>query len=173
MARGSTKDPIQAFRFQVRIPAVSTSGNIGFVTVSGLNRAVDVVEYREGIDAITVRKMPGLVTFDNITFTRGMLKGDELLADWFDKMNNTLNLENNLIGGKDFRTNIEIDVLDRQDSAPFKRYQVINAFPVNLSFSDFDANAGDAVIQTMEVAHEGIIDLHRKGGGAGSRPTGQ
>ena len=64
------KDPFRGFRFKIELGSVIKSG--GFRECSGLDASNDAVDYREGVDETTIRKMPGLKKFSNITLKRGI-----------------------------------------------------------------------------------------------------
>ena len=53
----------------------------GCTEVSGLETEVTPIEYRNGNEDITVRKIPGLKKFTNITLKRGMT-GDLAIWNW-------------------------------------------------------------------------------------------
>ena len=49
------KDPYAQFNFVLEINGLDVAG---FTEVSGINSESDIIEYREGSDASTVRKLP-------------------------------------------------------------------------------------------------------------------
>ena len=51
------KDPYAQFNFVLEINGLDVAG---FTEVSGINSESDIIEYREGSDASTVRKLPAL-----------------------------------------------------------------------------------------------------------------
>ena len=67
--------PYGAFNFMVEIDGVTIAG---FAEVSGLDTTTDVIEYREGNQEATVRKLPGLNRFTNIVLKRGYSQASEL-----------------------------------------------------------------------------------------------
>ena len=62
-------------------PTTATAVKAGCSEVSGLETEVTPVEYRNGNEDITVRKIPGLKKFMNITLKRGMT-GDMAMWNW-------------------------------------------------------------------------------------------
>src|SRR5690625_3696332 len=66
---GERNDPYRNFRFRVELEGIQQAG---FSEVSGFDASLDVVEYREGTDVITPRKMPGLAKYGNITLKWGV-----------------------------------------------------------------------------------------------------
>ena len=76
--------PYKGYRFKVEIDNIFVAG---FSEVTGFDATIDVTEYREG-DAKdnTVRKLPGLVKYSNITMKRGVIDAIEFFT-WIDEIN--------------------------------------------------------------------------------------
>src|SRR6478672_9948952 len=77
-------DPYAGYNFEVVITGVSDDGTAvrgSFAEASGLEVAQDPIEYRNGSEDITVRKLPGLKKFTNITLKRG-ITGDLPFWNW-------------------------------------------------------------------------------------------
>src|SRR5205085_11102003 len=71
------KNPYSAFNFIVEINGAQIAA---FQEVSGLDSENTPIEYREGSDAMnTVRKLPGIEKYPNLTLKRGVTGG---LALW-------------------------------------------------------------------------------------------
>jgi len=150
MAIARASDPLRGFKFQV----VSTKlGNLGFQKVSGLAIGNDMVEYREGTDVNTVRKLPGLATFDNVTFERG-IGSASAVRDWMKEIVDIGN-EINLPADDEFRDQITIILTDHRGNG-IHTYQLREAWPVNLGIGDMDAESSDVIIETLEICHEGL-----------------
>ncbi len=62
-------DPYKNFRFLLEIDGITQAG---FSDCSGFGSNVEVVEYREGGDAATVRKLPGKNSYPDITLKWGV-----------------------------------------------------------------------------------------------------
>ena len=88
MARSATRDPVEVFRFEVRIISLSLSPSqipravknkglqfirAGFATVTTPEVTHGVMTYRDNLDNYAPRKIPGLAKFNQITLTRGVL----------------------------------------------------------------------------------------------------
>src|SRR6185436_13325717 len=68
-------DPYSSLNFFVTIQNVLDDGRsvrASFAEVSGLDVEVTPMEYRNGSEDITVRKIPGLKKFSNIVLKRGV-----------------------------------------------------------------------------------------------------
>ena len=134
--------PHGKFRYKVEIDGLDAGG---FSEVSGFDVSIDVMEYREGDMVQTPMKMPGLKKYSNITLRQG-LADSMVLYDW-------------IILGVDAapeRKTITITLLDEEE-APAASWQVINAWPMRYTAPDFNATSSEVAIETLEIAHEGMI----------------
>ena len=68
-------DPYRNFNFLVEIDGVTQAG---FSDVSGFGATTDPIEYREGGENTTVRKLPGTTKYSNITLKWGLTDSKEL-----------------------------------------------------------------------------------------------
>ena len=107
-------DPYCRFNFVLEIDGVTKAG---FSEVSGLTTETTVIEYREGNERATTRKIPGLTKYCNIVLKRGITK-DRSLWNW----------RKTVIDGATERTNGSIILLDesRQEVA---RWNFSEAWP--------------------------------------------
>src|SRR5713226_5597454 len=71
-------DPYKGFRFRVEIDNIQQAG---FTECSSVNSHIEVVEYREGGDIASVRKLPGKISYADITLKWGTTDSRELY-DW-------------------------------------------------------------------------------------------
>jgi phage tail-like protein len=141
MAR-ARRDPFPGFQFVVEIDGVASAA---FEEVSGLDGAVDVVEYREGADvSATTRKIPGLAKYANVVLSRGLTDSRDLY-DWW----------NAIVSGKADRRAASIVLLDAERN-PVRRWRLRAAWPARYAVSPLDADRSDVVIETLELAHEGF-----------------
>ena len=182
MAVGAKREKyLQGLRFHVSFPTYLPGKEVGFQKVSGLSMSLDVAEYREGDDPLTVKKFPGLVTYDNVTFEKGIVQDDLTLTDFFQRLQSfqslgkdQLKIDESVVGGiggqgilnpaanvalssADYRTDVLIKVLDRESGIVQREYTLKHAFVVGISIGDIDAQSGDLIIESMEMAHEGLL----------------
>ena len=139
---GERVDPYRAFNFRVEIDGLPVAS---FSEVSGLSSDGDAVDYREGTDvALTVRKLPGLKKYNNVTLKKGVTQSVELWA-WYQ----------NLINGVNDRRNGSIVLMDeeRQDVI---RWNVQNAFINKYEVSALNASGNEVAVETVELVHEGL-----------------
>lgn len=142
MATGTIVDPYSNFNFLVEIDGITRAA---FQECAGLDSTVTVVEHREGGENTTVRKLPGLTTYSNIVLKWG-ITDDRELYDWHLAV----------IQGTVERKNGSIVLLDRQGTEKL-RWNFSRAWPTKWDGPDFNAEGTDVAIQTLELAHEGIL----------------
>lgn len=134
--------PLPKFHFRVEW----AGANIGFTEVSGLDKSLDVIEYRDGASPEYHKiKMPGMQKFSNITLKRGTFKGDNDFYKWMKTVSlNTIE-----------RRDITISLLN-ENHEPVINWLVKNAWPVKVQSTDLKADGNEVAIETLELAHEGL-----------------
>jgi phage tail-like protein len=141
MPTGDRIDPYRSFNFRVEIDGITRAG---FRECSGLDSSTDAVDYREGGDGLTVRKLPGLVKHSNITLKRG-LTDDKDLYDWRQKA----------ATGEVERREGSIVLLN--DAGEEKmRWNFKQAWPSKWTGPSFNATGNEIAIETLELVHEGL-----------------
>jgi phage tail-like protein len=139
MATGKRVDPYSNFRFLVEIDGIVGAG---FSECSGFGSNVEVVEYREGGDFPTVRKLPGKLSYPDITLKWGATD-DARLYNW----------HKSVLDGKIDRKNGSIIVLD--DTGQQKtRWNFFGAWPSKYDAPDFNAKGNDVSIDTLTISYE-------------------
>ena len=134
--------PLAKFHFRVEWGGE----RLGFTEVTGLDRQIEAIEYREGSSPEYSKiKMPGMHKFSNITLKRGSVAGDSDFYKWA----NTINL--NQVERRD----VIISLLNETHS-PVLTWKAKNTFPIKLQASDLKADGNEVAIETLELAHEGL-----------------
>lgn len=140
-------DPYLAMNFLVAISGVSEDPSAirgAFSEVSGVGVEIEPVEYRTGAEDITVRKLPGLKKFTNITLKRGII-GDDTLWNWVKTA----------MDGQVVRADLSIILLN-EAREPVMRWRVQRAWPCKWQLSDLNATKNEVAIETLEICHEGL-----------------
>lgn len=132
-------DPYKNSKFKVSIDAIT----VGFAECTGLDAEVSVIEYREGGDHI-VRKLPGLVKYQNITLKRGVTDSLELY-NWFKAITQ----------GQDDRRDGSIVLLD-DAMKEVTRWHFKSAWPCKYQGPKLNAKGNEVAIEILELACEGI-----------------
>lgn len=141
MATAQRKDPFRNFRFRVEIDGIQQAG---FSDVSGFDSSIDVIEYREGNEGTTVRKLPGLTKYGNVSLKWGITDSMDLY-----------NWHKEAAAGNIQRKNISVIVIDEagNDKA---RWDFVQAWPSKYDAPDFNAKGNDIAIESLELVHEGM-----------------
>jgi len=141
VANSARNDPYKNFNFLIEIDGIAQAG---FSECTGLRLEVDVIEYREGGERSSVRKLPGLAKVGDITLKRGVTISNELQA-WFESVRN----------GVADRRNGAIVLLD-DERKPVVRWKFFNAFPRRWEGPDLDAKGSEVAIETLTLSCEGL-----------------
>lgn len=141
MATGTRVDPYRNFSFLVEIDGITQAG---FSDASGFGASTDPIEYREGGETKTVRKLPGLTKYTNITLKWGLTDSRELY-DWY----------RDVVNGKIERKSGSIILLDLEGNEAV-RWNFFEAWPTKWDGPDFTAKGNDVAIETLELAHERV-----------------
>jgi phage tail-like protein len=129
-----------SFRFLVEIDGIVRAF---FSECTGFGSNIEVVEYREGGEPITVRKLPGKISYTDITLKWGTTDDSMELYNW----------HKTVLDGKIERKNGSIIVLD--DTGQKKvRWNFFNAWPSKYDAPDFNAKGNDVAIDTLTISYE-------------------
>lgn len=143
MASPATRiDPFTVGHFLVNIDGVAASA---FSEVSGLEAAIDVVDYRAGNSNLSAeQKLPGLTRYSNIVLKRG-LTADLSLWTWF----------NSIVNGNLVRKDIAITLLDATEK-PLLTWRIRKAWPSRWIGPFLNAASSEIAIESLEIVHEGL-----------------
>lgn len=148
----ATYYPPAGFHFKVEFVGVSGADSDTeqrFQEVSGLTVEIETEELREGGENRFVYKFPKRAKYPNLILKRGLLKGTALLA-WFKSAQNTFFT----VPIYDFKpADIMITLLDEADQ-PFAIWNVVQAYPLKWSTSDFKSTDNSVVVETIELAYQ-------------------
>lgn len=139
------QDPLRKFRFRLEIDGLEQAA-FSEVTIGELTS--DPIEYREGDEIPTVRKLSGLTKYANVTLKWGITDSLEL-AEWHQL----------IVGGttllEDIRKTVVIRVQNEanEDKAAF---EVTRAWPCKYDPTDLNGTGNEVAIDTLELCNEGI-----------------
>jgi len=137
------KDPFRQFRFRVEVDGVTQAG---FSECAFADTTTDPVEYREGDELPTARKLSGLTKFGNITLKWGITDSMEIY-NWRQQIIDT--------GAEGARKNMSIILVDEAGSDK-SRWNITRAWPTKYDPPDFSAKGNEVAIETLEIVHEGF-----------------
>ena len=136
-------DPLNNYNFRVEIDGIQVGG---FSEASGLESTIEVIEYREGGDNSTVRKLPGKTTYSDIVLKRGTTGGDNTLYEWHRRRRCRQGRAQERLDHR-LRPGRAVEVL---------RYNFVNAWPMKWNPADFNATGKEVAIEEFSLAHEGL-----------------
>ena len=137
------KDPYRQFRFRVEIDGITQAG---FSECSFADTTTDSVEYREGDELPTARKLSGLTKYGNITLKWGITDTMEIYS-WRQQIIDT--------GAEGARKNMSIILVDEAGSDK-ARWDITRAWPTKYDPPDFSAKGNEVAIETLDIVHEGF-----------------
>jgi phage tail-like protein len=139
----SNKNPYSAFNFIVLIDGAQIAG---FQEVTGLDAENTPIEYREGSDPMnTVRKLPGIEKYPNLTLKRG-ITGSTKLWDWRKEVRD---------GGSAFPpVRVVVIQLLNEKHEPVLKWTLTNAWCSKLTGPSLNAKGNEIAIETMELAYD-------------------
>ena len=143
MPTGERKDPYKNYRFLVEIDGIVQAG---FSEASIPDTTQEPIEYREGNQTPTVRKLPGLIKYGNLTLKWG-------ITDSLDLYNWRKQVEQGKT--KDARRNIAVILMDEEGN-PAARWEFAEAWPSKYDAPDLDGKGNDVAVETLEIVHEGM-----------------
>ena len=141
------ESPYPGINFHVVISGILEDGRSiagSFAEVSGLDVEISPIEYRTGSDDITVRKMPGLKKFSNVTLKRGVV-GDTTLWRWIKTV----------LDGQVQRADGTITLLDESRQAVMT-WRFRRAWPCKWTGPTLNATTNEVALETLEICHEGL-----------------
>lgn len=140
-------DPYGSFNFEVLITGISDDGTAvkgSFAECTGLETEIAPIEYRNGSEDITVRKVPGLKKFANIVLKRGVI-GDLAFWNWVvEGMNGLVH-----------RTEGSVILLD-ENRKEVMRWNFKRGWPCKWTGPGLNAKNSEIAMETLEICHEGL-----------------
>jgi phage tail-like protein len=142
MPLAKRNDPFRTSRYIVEIDGITQAG-FSKATVS--TSTVTPIEYREGNEPNTVRKIPGLETYSNVILEYGITDSMELY-----------NWHKDILDGKikNSRKTVHILFLDEEGNEA-TRWTFDNAWITVYTAPPGDAKANEIGIEKLELAVEG------------------
>ncbi|QPC82764.1 phage tail protein [Phototrophicus methaneseepsis] len=135
-------DPFGNFNFLVEIDGI---GQMACHSITGLNSETEVMLHRSGNDRVSsVRKLPGLTKYGNVTLKRGYTGARELY-DW----------RKQVIDGMFERRSVVVSILNEKRE-PIARYLLKASWPCRWEVSTFDGKGNEVLIEEIVLAVEAI-----------------
>lgn len=136
--------PYRNVRFLLEIDEVAKAG---FAECRQPTSSTDVVEYREGTDPPTARKLAGLNRYGRVCLRSGVTEDSIELYEWRKQVEQ----------GKvdEARRTAAIVLLDTEGN-PGARWELRNVWPATYQAPRLDATGEDVAIESLELVCEGF-----------------
>jgi phage tail-like protein len=141
------RDPLPVFCFFVQIPKLTAdNGHMFFKSVSGLRYETEIVPVRAGGVNDTTFNLVGGTKWSPLVLKQGFTNGSKLLEwrqGWLD-------------GSAMTRLDGSIIQLDTAMN-PMAQWDFKQGWPSKWEMAEFDASKNELAIETLEIAHNGLI----------------
>jgi phage tail-like protein len=132
--------PPLGFHFKVEL--ANFPGEFAFQSVSGLSVDMQTEEIAEGGENRFKHKVPVRTNYRNLVLKRGLLVDSEIIT-WC----------RNALENFEFQPTDLIVKLLNEKHEPLISWNVVHAYPVKWSVSDFNAEQNQLVIETLELTY--------------------
>lgn len=122
-----------------------------FMDVGGLEVTIGVEEIEEGGENNYVHKLPGRMSWPNISLKRGITQNDSLLT-WLNKSSG----EQFAASGNKLTRSTAAITLIGPSGQRLRSWEFTGAFPVRWKGPDFAASSADTAVEELEIAHHGF-----------------
>lgn len=135
--------PFGRDRFRVEISGITGDPKVtGFTEASGLESALEPVEYREGQGTV-VRKQPGQLHNTNLVLRRGWTARHDLW-NWYQ----------NITKGIVDRRSGTITLVDADHQTIVSQWNFFEAYPVRYRIGGFDSHDSSPLMEEIEITFE-------------------
>jgi phage tail-like protein len=128
--------------FHFKVEFANLSGEYQFQSVSGLNVELETEQIAEGGENRFKHKLPVSTRYPNLVLKRG-IKVDSALTKWCREALEDFDIK---------PTNITISLLN-ENHEPLMTWNVVHAYPLKWSVSEFNAEKSQLAIESIELAY--------------------
>lgn len=188
MARSSSVDPLEKFRFAISWSSTGQSEStplvrLGFHDMQMPKRTTTKISYREGIDADINQLAAGLSTMEDVVLSRGVIITDanDECYKWMSAVHNpttgaagreALQGRPASVAAANYKKDVTVQMLDREGNVA-RQWTLYNAFPVHfVPASDLNAGEdGDKALESLTLAYEDFRE--EAAGGSAARASSE
>jgi phage tail-like protein len=157
--RAAVEDAVGDTGFYTQGPTTATflvevdGQSIGrFTEADGLSVEIAVEEIEEGGQNHFVHKVPGRMSWPNITLKRGLTQSDNLIA-WLNKSSG----EGFAGASNKLKRSTAAITLLSANGTRLRTWEIEGAFPVKWSGPSFAVSADEKPEEELEIAHHGFV----------------
>ena len=144
MSGERVRDPYRGSRYVLEIDSIEQAS---FSECTIPDTSADPIEYRNGDEPPTVRKLPGLIKYSNVVLKWGITESMELF-EWYKRITEGKINSN--------RKAVSILLLDEEGNEA-TRWDFSEAWPTKYDAPDLNATGNEVAIETLELVCEGMI----------------
>ena len=122
-----------------------------FMEISGLEVSVSVEDLEEGGENSYVHKLPGRMSWPNISLRRGITQNDSLLT-WLNKSSG----EQFAASGNKLARSTAAITLIGPSGQRLRAWEFTGAFPIRWKGPQFAVESGDMAVEELEITHHGF-----------------
>ncbi len=137
-------DPAAEFRYVVEVDGLTLAT---FVEASGFSAQRDVLEVREGGVNNYVHKLPGRISYSELTLRRGISFTTQLW-EWFAE---------GMYDGMVTRRNLTVIQYSSYFNLPARWYDISNAFPVRWEGPALRADSSQLAVESLSLTFETLV----------------
>ncbi len=128
--------------FHFKVEFANLSGEYQFQSVTGLNVELETEQIAEGGENRFKHKLPLSTRYPNLVLKRG-IRVDSALTKWCRDALENFDIK---------PTNITISLLN-EEHEPLMTWNVVHAYPIKWSVSEFNAEKSQLAIESIELAY--------------------
>jgi phage tail-like protein len=128
--------------FHFKVEFANQIGEYEFQSVSGLNVELETEQVAEGGENRFKHKLPVSTRYPNLVLKRG-IRVDSALTKWCREALEDFDIK---------PTNITISLLN-ENHEPLMTWNVVHAYPIKWSVSEFNAEKSQLAIESIELAY--------------------
>jgi len=134
--------------FHFKVEFANQIGEYEFQSVSGLNVELETEQVAEGGENRFKHKLPVSTRYPNLVLKRG-IRVDSALTKWCREALEDFDIK---------PTNITISLLN-ENHEPLMTWNVVHAYPIKWSVSEFNAEKSQLAIESIELAYN-YFNIH-------------
>ena len=139
----SLKYPPKSFHFLVNFIDFKLAPDVMFQSVNGLEVNLETETYKEGGENRFAYTLPLRANYSNLILKRGLFSHSRLI-NWCMDTFNSMEVQ---------PTNMIVSLLN-DEHLPLMSWNIVNAFPLKWSVSDFNAERNELAIESIELKYQ-------------------
>ena len=138
MATAPLTNPYLGYWFSVNVPKIGTTA-FAEATLSSIS--VGTTSYREGPDSASLRTLPGLISYGNVTLRKGLTDSLDIY-NWVQSV---------LLTGMKARQSMSISVIDGSSSSSkiLANWNFSDVLPISYETSGLDARSTSVILEGL------------------------